>query len=313
MLFTKYKIPDTYKEYVTKHVKAFSLIFLMLGTSFFVKSREIILPEMAALSIGSFIYLKDDWRRKPLHLFYLPSITAIIGFGINMLDISMVMKLIISLILVLAVLKIAENFLAPAIATGLLPIITNCSSWEFLASIFFFTFILGFSIFINKKNNPVNSINKSSAGKSIHLFTYLFITIVWFIICDMYEHMEMAAIPPIIVIAFENMTKTSYTITTLVTQIVAMSIASMIGFYCYNFFNQHIIISGAASFTLITLVLYTLKVKLPPAYAMAILPMILDRQTPVYFTTRTLIMSLTLFTLIYISKRLIENYSTHQK
>ncbi|MEJ5103980.1 hypothetical protein [Chryseobacterium sp. MYb328] len=121
MLFIKYKIPDTYKEQLVKYIKALSLIFLMLGSSFFLKNKEIILPEMAALSIGSFIYLKDDWRRKPWHLFYLPSITAIIGFGINVLDISMLMKLIISLLLVLTVLKIANNFLAPALATGLLP------------------------------------------------------------------------------------------------------------------------------------------------------------------------------------------------
>lgn len=308
MLFIKYKIPDTYKEQLVKYIKALSLIFLMLESSFFLKNKEIILPEMAALSIGSFIYLKDDWRRKPWHLFYLPSITAIIGFGINVLDISMLMKLIISLLLVLTVLKIANNFLAPALATGLLPIITNCTSWEFLASIFFFTFILGFSIFINRKNNTVNITNKSSSTKSSHLIIYLIITIVWFIFCDVYNHMEMAAIPPIIVIAFENMTKASYTITALIIQIFAMSVASMIGFNCYDFFNHHIIISAAASFILITFFLHLINLKLPPAYAIAILPMILHKQTPVYFTTRILIMSLTLFTVIYIIKKIIKAY-----
>lgn len=58
---------------------AYGLILLMTAAVFSFKDKEIILPELAALSIGCFIY-KKSMDCQALHLFLLPSVTASIGF-----------------------------------------------------------------------------------------------------------------------------------------------------------------------------------------------------------------------------------------
>lgn len=83
---------------------AYGLILLMTAAAFHFKDKEIILPELAALSIGCFIYKKNTWTAKPLHLFLLPSITAFIGFFINQLEINMAAKIVVIMIVMLAVL-----------------------------------------------------------------------------------------------------------------------------------------------------------------------------------------------------------------
>lgn len=130
------------KIFYNKSIIGFAIIVLMIYASLIFNSREIILPEIAALVVGCLVYQKPVWLSKPLHIFLLPSITAVLGFFVNMLDVGLAQKLILILLLMFVVLKLFKSFLAPAFATGLLPVITNATSYSFIISIFLFTSVL---------------------------------------------------------------------------------------------------------------------------------------------------------------------------
>ena len=118
----------------------------MIATAILFKDKEIILPEIAALSVGIITFRENKWIQRPIHIFLLPSITAILGFGINFLPIILSLKLVLVLIGMLVFLRIFKSQLAPALATGLLPIVTNAHSFLFLISIIFFVLLLYFAI-----------------------------------------------------------------------------------------------------------------------------------------------------------------------
>lgn len=134
------------------------IIVLMITASIIFQRREIILPEIAALVVGCLLYQNPIWVSRPLHIFLLPSITAVLGFLVNMLSIGLPQKLILVIVLMMVVLKIFKSSLAPTLATGLLPVITNASSYSFIISILLFTFLLALYLTLaypEQKNDPL--------------------------------------------------------------------------------------------------------------------------------------------------------------
>ena len=108
-----------------QYSKGIMLILSMVVLSLMVGNREVILAgTRRALSIGTLVYMKAEWRSKPWDLFKLPTLTAMIGFLVNQFDIPMVIKLVLVFLGMMIVLAAAKNFLAPALATGLLPVTT---------------------------------------------------------------------------------------------------------------------------------------------------------------------------------------------
>lgn len=279
---------------------AMVLVLVMLGTSMFFKSDEIILPELSALSVGCFVYKIPHWTSKPLALFYIPSATAIMGFVINMFTLPIYIKLILVLVAMIAFLQIIKNNLAPALATGLLPVITDCRSFYFIGSILFFTFLLFLIVKIFYKNSEKES--DEMHEKNTLILPYVILLIVWIVICKIINIPAMFAIPPIIVVGFEYVQNPSYNINMSIRHIIALTIAAFIG-TCGVFYLQDLILVGIIDFIVVTLTLKFLNTKLPPAYAMAILPMVIGKHLNWLFPIYVLIMSAIHFAIIILLKK----------
>ncbi|KLD59765.1 hypothetical protein WP50_15710 [Lactiplantibacillus plantarum] len=63
-----------------RYLAGWSFILLMVASATLQHDAEIILPEIGALTAGTWVYRKTAWTRQPLKLFLVPSGTAIIGF-----------------------------------------------------------------------------------------------------------------------------------------------------------------------------------------------------------------------------------------
>ncbi|WP_413998028.1 HPP family protein [Flavobacterium sp. W1B] len=277
----------------------YAIIILMVVASLIFKDKEIILPEMAALAIGCLIYQNPVWLSKPLHIFLLPSITAILGFLINKLDISLTEKLILVLPLMLVVLRLFKSHLAPALATGLLPIITNCSSFAFILSILVLSFLLSISLkFIDTSKNENLQPRLQQPKDSV---IYVVFISIWIIICSQIGWMFMAAIPPVIVVGYESVHKESYHFSMLRKQVICLFLAAFVGTQTF-YFVDNLVIVALIDIVAVTFILKLFKFKLPPAYAMAILPMALHKLSYNYFYWQVLIMSISVFGIVYIYK-----------
>lgn len=277
----------------------YGLIVVMIATSIFFNGKEIILPEVAALSIGSLIYQEQNWLARPFQIFYLPSITAVLGFYTNQLDINLEFKLILVLVFVVAILRIFKSYLAPAFATGLLPVITNATSYYFIFSILFFTLVLALSIKLlglTKQN-----ITPSKPHLLPRSILYLGLVSVWILLCGISGWMYMSAIPPVIVVGYESMHKENYTIKILQRQIISLTFAAFIGSQALHYLDNYLIVT-IVDITGVYLVLKFLKFNLPPAYAIAILPMVLSENTYPYFALHVLIMASSILGVILVYK-----------
>lgn len=285
-----------------QYSKGIMLILSMVVLSLMVGNREVILPELAALSIGTLVYMKAEWRSKPWDLFKLPTLTAMIGFLVNQFDIPMVIKLVLVFLGMMIVLAAAKNFLAPALATGLLPVITNCSSWEFLVAIVVFTFILAFCIHVRRHRVILPPRAEEEEVKKLDFILYLTIVIGWFAICYYTGRMEMAAIPPVIVVALESIGSKQLSARIWTKQVVVLTLSALIGATVITYFTSHIVLGAVLSILGVSLLTALFKFKLSPAFAMGILPLVLPPQEPLLFTGNVLLMALSILGSVYLIK-----------
>lgn len=289
----------TISQYPTKfYITAYGLILLMAAGAVFMGEKEIILPELAALSIGCFVYKKKQWINKPLHLFLLPSATAFLGFFINRLEINMAAKIVMVLVVMFLMLYAIRSNLAPALATGLLPIVTNCSSYLFIASILFFTALLALLVKVLLKQDREEAVEPESKPV-LAILVYLAVLILWITVCWFANVIQMAAIPPVIVIGYELIDKKQYSFTMLCKQVTALVLAASVGAFSIYYLNNFIL-AAAVNFIAVALVLQSLKIKMPPVYAMTMLPMVLPGSTPGHFVINSTVMTLAVLGIIYI-------------
>lgn len=277
----------------------FAIIILMIAASMIFDSREIILPEIAALAIGCLVYQNPIWLSQPLHIFLLPSITAVLGFLVNMLDIGLAQKLILILALMMLVLKLFKSFLAPALATGLLPVITNATSYSFIVSILLLTSALALYLILAGSKEKTNCGLKQKNSKE-GLFYMLFVA-VWILICDQEKWMFMAAIPPVIVTGYEAVHKEAYEASIFKKQVICMFLASFVGIQALHFLDN-LLLAVLVDIAAVSLILRIFKCRLPPAYAMAILPMVLYNASYAYFYFQVLLMSIIILGAVWLYK-----------
>ncbi|MCI9845554.1 HPP family protein [Flavobacterium pectinovorum] len=286
------------KIFYNKSIIGFGIIIVMIAASVIFDSREIILPEMAALAVGCLMYQNPIWLSKPLHIFLLPSITAVLGFLVNMLDLELAQKLILILILMLLVLKLFKSFLAPALATGLLPVITNAESYSFIISILLLTSALSlYLILVGSKQKVDCSIKQHSSREGL---IYMLFVAVWILICNQEKWMFMAAIPPVIVTGYEAVHKEAYEVDTFRKQVICMFLASFAGIQSIHFLDN-LILAVLLDIAAVYLILSIFKCRLPPAYAMAILPMVLNASYA-YFYFQVLLMSIIILGTVFLYK-----------
>lgn len=287
------------KESSVSYIFAFAFILLMIAVAVLFEDREIILPEVAALTVGIFTFREDKWIQRPFHIFLLPSITAILGFGINFLPILFSLKLLIVLIGMLLTLRLFKSQLAPALATGLLPIVTNAHSFLFLFAIFAFVLVLFCLIKVLKIKPIEDSVPIIYVSHNRWLIG---ICIIWFLIAYFLDYVYYSAIPPVIVIAFESLNHPSLKLNVRLKRILALTGASLIGCLTIQYLDN-LIIAGLIDLLLVAVLLKVMNLRLPPAFAMVLLPMIMPEETIQHLTLATFLMSTYFMIGIYIIQK----------
>ncbi|MCF6515596.1 hypothetical protein GSH19_05440 [Lactobacillus sp. S2-2] len=244
---------------------------ILIATLF--KDIEIILPEIAALTTGIFIYQDSNWICEPTKIFLAPSITAIVGFLINLLSMNYVSKILLVLLFVIIFLKLLSCALAPSFATGLLPIIVNANHVSFIVATLSFTFILMISVHIRGSHRKLH---KGSAMLYRNMAVYTGLILIWALVVIVFQVPQMIGIPPVLVVLYEVLQKPKYHFNLAIKQIIALTGSATIGFLVYLNFKSWLIIS-LVSLPLVFLLLQLIKVKVPAAYAFPILAIVLPK------------------------------------
>lgn len=249
----------------------FAFVLLMVVSATVLHDQELILPEIGALTAGTWIYQNPSWIHQPSKIFLAPSGTAIIGFLINQLPWAYPAKIWLGLLLMLVLLWGLKSNLAPSFATGLLPIIINATHWSFIAAILIFTLCLMLGVYAQ------GQFRQSAAGEPIqgrHMGLFVVLVSLWVAGVWLAGVPQMAGIPPVLVVFFEVLQKPQYAAKLAGRQWLALTGAATLGF------AVHVLIGTWALAALVTLPLVfiwlqVLHLKLPAAYAFPLLALVL--------------------------------------
>jgi len=249
----------------------FAFIIFMVASATVLNDMEIILPEIGALTAGTWIYQNGGWINQPVKIFLAPSGTAIIGFVINQLSITYAEKVLLGLLLMLVLLRVLHSNLAPSFATGLLPIIINATHWSFIVAILLFTLLLMCGVFLQgsyKQATPSDPIQNK------HMVIFTIMAIIWVGAVWFFGFSQMAAIPPVMVVFFEVLQKPDYHWKMAAKHFVALVGAATIGVLVHMAIASWLL-SAIISLPLVFLLLQLLKIKLPAAFAFPLLALVL--------------------------------------
>ncbi|EEL29324.1 hypothetical protein bcere0018_16550 [Bacillus cereus Rock1-15] len=190
------------KETIISYTIAILFILAMVTAGVLLNDPEVILPEIAAMAIALWAYREPGWLRQPEKIFIAPSITAVIGFAVNQMDIFYIGKVSLTLILMMLFLCVIQSNLAPSIATGLLPLVTNATEWSFVIAVFALTFILMIGVLIFKLNN---GIERKVQIQYKYMTVFLILNFVWISLCWITGYEQLVVIPPILVVVYESL------------------------------------------------------------------------------------------------------------
>ncbi|MFB5250342.1 hypothetical protein ACE38F_08060 [Bacillus mycoides] len=258
------------KETIISYSIAILFILAMVAAGVLLDDPEVILPEIAAMAIALWAYREPGWLRQPEKIFIAPSITAVIGFAVNQMDISYIGKVILTLILMMLFLRVIQSNLAPSIATGLLPLVTNATEWSFIISVFILTFILMLGVLIFKLNN---GLERKVKIQYKYMVVFLILNFVWISICWITGYEQLAAIPPILVVVYESLQKPMYNEKMAFKQILVLTISAAVGTLLYFAIDSWIVVT-LLNMILMLVLLKIVGVRIPAAYAFPLLPLV---------------------------------------
>ncbi len=181
------------------------------------------------------------------------------------------MKIALTLIAMLVVLAVLRTNFAPSLATGLLPLVTDAHDWKlvllvFLLTLFFMLVVLGFQL--NKNLNPKQVVQGRPA------VAFLLIMLGWLAVCLLFGLEQLAAIPPVIVVAYEAIHKREYGAKAAFKHGLSLTLSATIGTLLYLTIPSWTAVI-VLDILLMLLVSRTMRVRMPALYAFPLFPFIL--------------------------------------
>ncbi len=246
----------------------------------------IMFPELAALSYGVFLRPNGEWARSPLLLAMTPVATAILGVLVtrtmpyDLLSVSLVIACSMLII------HLLRSPITPSISAGFLPLVLHIDSWWYPGSIAFGTIVLALlSIGYRRalpwlgdstRSKPITAATIQTAPSNFSWLPafalFIVVTYVLGYLCDD----RMVLFPPLAVIAFQMFAHAKVCPWALRPAIMplACTLTAAIGVLFV-----HLLGVGAASVVLSVLVsiavIRLLRLHMPPALAVALLPQVM--------------------------------------
>ncbi|MBG3080471.1 hypothetical protein I4632_09615 [Proteus mirabilis] len=278
----------TQRQSVLSYTLAFIFIIAMIAIASFFDDREIILPEIAAMAVALWVYREQNWMRHPEKIFIWPTITALLGFGINLLSIPFTTKLILILASMLLFFLLFRYSLAPALATGFLPIVTNATEISFIISILVTTFILMFLVIFAKfKITPDRNVTLQPKLMGI----YAVIVLISIGVASIFNYAHLAVLPPIAVVIYESLYMKMYSLRILLKQTIVLTLSATIGVLLY-FYVVNWIAVILLTMPLMWLLLHLFNMRIPAVYAFPLLAYVFPQEALPLLPIASLLVSL---------------------
>lgn len=269
------------------YLVAFVFIVAMVAAASFWDDREIVLPEIAAMAVALLAYREQNWMRHSEKIFLWPTVTALLGFGINLLTIPFALKLALVLVAMLLFFALFRYSLAPALATGFLPVVTNATEYSFVAAILLSTFLLMLAVVLGKLRRTAD---RTSVVQTSILWVYGAIVLASMGIAAVLGHIQLAVLPPVAVVVYESLHMKMYSWRMVLKQTVVLTLSAAIGVTLFLLISNWIWVV-VIDMLLMWGLLRVFKMRMPAVYAFPLLAYVFPPQSLTMLPVAALLVS----------------------
>lgn len=295
-----------------------AMITIMVLLSELLHEKEIIFPEIAALAIGAWLAPKQPWETNRKKILLFMSLSASIGYSLSAyLNIPIDCKIVIGILLCMTLLFLSKTTMLPLISACILPILTEVKNIIYPISVIILTTIIVLVqlLFEKKKLKDTYTYTPLIYDIQTEVKRWLLIIITVAIMAFFAVRLDMRLIiaPPLIV-AFCELTYTESKARNVpIPILIITAIAAFSGAYARILFCEVLhcpLVLPTFLVSVLTLYLMTiLKLYFPPVGAIAILPMIIPKETLYLYPVQVMLGSIIFVTLAMLSGKFLKGSS----
>ncbi len=264
----------------------FMALFMVFAAEFS-GEKEIIFPEICALTIGAWVSEKQPWKTNKRRIFFLMSAAALFGVLIvRYVSLPLIFQVCLCFGFTGFILTLFKTNFIPIISACILPVYLKTASWVYPVSVSVMALIIIFAQYLMEKFHlrPVNkfipcefNIKNQIIKWSKLLFVFGLIALIPF-----KTHQIYFLAPPLIVMFTEFANPNSPARKKLYYIIGLMTFSAFTG--CFTRFILNIVLGLPLSVTaflscvILFAALNKTKINFPPAGAILLIPLILDEK-----------------------------------
>lgn len=261
-----------------------AVITAMVFFSDLLGEREIIFPEIAAISIGCLLAPRRSWQTDSLHIFILISIGAFLGIGIvRYVPLPFYGQIVLSFILAQLIYLFSRTTFAPMVSAVVLPVILQTTSLVYPAAAMMLTGLILLLRALQLKTGirpeeEYHPLPAPDAGSVLYMILRIACVAVLARLALHLQWIFMIA-PPLLVAFTEFSNPAGRARKKPVSTVFLITLCALAGASARSLltirFGLPLWIAALTASALLILLLYIYDLYLPPAGAAAILPMLI--------------------------------------
>ncbi len=289
------------ERYLFGVIMAFVMVFVAEVTH----ETEIIFPEICALTIGAWVSEQQPWKTNKRRIFILMSLAALFGvLVVKFCAAALIFQVCLCFAFTGFILTLFKTNFVPIISACILPVYLRTDSWIYPISVSVMSLIIIFAQWLMEKYHfrPVNNFVPCEFDTKEQVIKWSKLLLVFGLIAliPFKTHQIYFLAPPLIVMFTELSNPKSPARTKPLYIVGLMTFASFIGCVLRLVLNIYLgfplFICAAAACIILFCTLDRLRIFFPPAGAILLIPMILDKKLLILFPTEVLIGALLLST-----------------
>lgn len=271
---------------IERYIFGIFMAFFMVCIAEFIGEKEIIFPEICALTIGAWISEQQPWHTNKRRIFFLMSIAALFGVLIvKYIHIPLIFQVCLCFGFTGFILTLFRTNFIPIISACILPVYLGTKSWIYPISVTIMALIIIIAQWLMEKFHlrPVNKFVPCEFNIQYQIIKWSKLLFVFGLIAliPFKTHQIYFLAPPLIVMFTELANPNSPARKRPQYIVGLMTFSAFLGCALRIIFNIHLGLSlsfcTAIACIFLFIAINKLKVHFPPSGAILLIPMILDK------------------------------------
>lgn len=251
------------------------------------------------MALGVWVLRDPEWLKRPWHIVVLPTVCAALSVSLNHSDLPTMARELLILWIVLVILTVTRSFLSPAISAGILPIVLNIHAWVFVYSVFVATGVIWISV--RQRAVGANWPPERAFPPWRTNMVFAIVATLWIAAAGIFGIRD-AVLPPIMVFLYGSMRAQPKGWGNVSREIAVLIVAALMSSWGVAVLHYPIEVA-ALSLTATILAMRALKTWVPPAGAVALLPLVLPISPVSKFPILVAILTLIAAAMGFLSQR----------